>query len=169
MAKERTGYPTQKPLALLERIIKASCPEGGLVLDPFCGCATACIAAEKLNRQWIGIDLSPMSGKLIKNRFKTEIDGQRKLFYSKISIRKDLPNHRKAPKPPKNIKHILYGKQEGCCADPFKIHKNDSGHFQIINLEIDHIIPLARGGLDTEKNLQLLCSYCNRKKGDRIL
>ena len=56
MGRERTGYATQKPLALLERIIKASCPEGGLILDPFCGCATACIAAEKLDRKWIGID-----------------------------------------------------------------------------------------------------------------
>ena len=51
--KERIGYPTQKPLALLERIIKASSNEGDLVLDPFAGCATACVAAEKLGRQWI--------------------------------------------------------------------------------------------------------------------
>ena len=49
---ERTGYPTQKPLALLERIIQASSNEGDVVLDPFCGCATACVAAEKLGRQW---------------------------------------------------------------------------------------------------------------------
>ncbi|MYB63678.1 site-specific DNA-methyltransferase, partial [Candidatus Poribacteria bacterium] len=56
MAKERTGYPTQKPLALLDRIIKASSNENDVVLDPFCGCATACVAAEKLQRQWIGID-----------------------------------------------------------------------------------------------------------------
>ena len=56
--KERTGYPTQKPLKLLERIIKASTNEGDVVLDPFCGCATTCVAAEKLNRNWIGIDIS---------------------------------------------------------------------------------------------------------------
>ena len=58
MSKERTGWPTQKPLALVERIIKASSNPGDVVLDPFCGCATACVAAEKLDRQWIGIDLS---------------------------------------------------------------------------------------------------------------
>ena len=52
-SKESTHYPTQKPLALLERIIRASSNEDGIVLDPFCGCATACVAAEKLNRQWI--------------------------------------------------------------------------------------------------------------------
>ena len=57
-SKERTGYPTQKPLALLDRIIKASSNENDVVFDPFCGCATACVAAERLNRQWIGIDIS---------------------------------------------------------------------------------------------------------------
>ena len=56
MAKERMGYPTQKPLALLERIIKVSSNEGDVVLDPFCGCATTLIAAESLNRKWMGID-----------------------------------------------------------------------------------------------------------------
>ena len=60
-AQERVGYPTQKPLALLDRIIKASTNEGDVVLDPFCGCATACVSAETLHRQWIGIDLSPLA------------------------------------------------------------------------------------------------------------
>ena len=59
MAKERLGYPTQKPFALLERIITASSNQNDTVLDPFCGCATTCIAAEKLERKWIGIDISP--------------------------------------------------------------------------------------------------------------
>ena len=60
-SKERVGYPTQKPLALLERIIKASSKEGDLVFDPFCGCATTCIAAETLDRKWIGIDWNKQS------------------------------------------------------------------------------------------------------------
>ena len=67
---ERTGYPTQKPLALLERIVKASSNEGDVVLDPFCGCATTCIAAEKLGRQWAGIDLSPKAAELVKVRMR---------------------------------------------------------------------------------------------------
>ena len=67
-AKERLGYPTQKPLALLERIIKASSNDGDLVLDPFCGCGTAIEAARKLNRQWIGIDISAFAIDLIKSR-----------------------------------------------------------------------------------------------------
>ena len=72
-AKERTGYPTQKPLALLERIIKASSKKGDVVLDPFCGCATACVAAEKLGRQWIGIDLSPMAYTLVRERLLKQL------------------------------------------------------------------------------------------------
>lgn len=57
-AKERLGYPTQKPLALLRRIIRAASDEGDIVLDPFCGCATTLEAAQELNRQWIGIDIA---------------------------------------------------------------------------------------------------------------
>ena len=66
--KERLGYPTQKPKALLERIIKASSNEGDIVLDGFCGCGTALDAAESLNRKWIGIDISPIAISLIKRR-----------------------------------------------------------------------------------------------------
>jgi len=65
---ERLGYPTQKPEALLERIISASSNEGGLVLDPFCGCGTSVAAAQKLNRQWIGIDITHLAIGLIKQR-----------------------------------------------------------------------------------------------------
>lgn len=67
-AKERLGYPTQKPETLLERIIKASSREGDLVLDPFCGCGTAVAVAHRLKREWIGIDISPTSVKLMEKR-----------------------------------------------------------------------------------------------------
>jgi site-specific DNA-methyltransferase (adenine-specific) len=67
-AKERLGYPTQKPEALLERIIKASSNEGDLVLDPFCGCGTTVIVASKLGRRFIGIDIHPTAFEVIKNR-----------------------------------------------------------------------------------------------------
>ena len=66
--QERLGYPTQKPLALLERIIAASSNEGDLVLDPFCGCGTTVHAAQKLNRRWIGIDITHLAISLIKRR-----------------------------------------------------------------------------------------------------
>ncbi len=69
-AQERLGYPTQKPLALLERIIKASTNEGDVVLDPFCGCGTAVHAAQKLNRRWIGIDITHLAISLIEKRMR---------------------------------------------------------------------------------------------------
>jgi hypothetical protein len=67
-AAERLGYPTQKPEALLERIIKASSNEGDTVLDPFCGCGTAIAAAQRLNRRWVGIDVTHLAITLIKHR-----------------------------------------------------------------------------------------------------
>lgn len=68
MARERLGYPTQKPLALLERVILSSSNEGDIILDPFCGCGTAVAAAEKLHRRWIGIDITHLAIALIKKR-----------------------------------------------------------------------------------------------------
>jgi len=69
-ASERLGYPTQKPLALLERIIQASSNRGDVVLDPFCGCGTTIDAAEKLGREWIGIDITQLATSLIKHRLR---------------------------------------------------------------------------------------------------
>ena len=69
-AKERMGYPTQKPETLLERIVKASSNEGDVVLDPFCGCGTAIAAAQKLQRSWIGIDITHLAIGLIKHRLR---------------------------------------------------------------------------------------------------
>jgi len=68
MSKERLSYPTQKPQALLERIIQASSNEGDVVLDPFCGCGTTIAAAQALGRRWIGIDITYLAINLIKNR-----------------------------------------------------------------------------------------------------
>src|SRR5205823_11383492 len=67
-SNEKLGYPTQKPEALLERIIKASSNEGDIVLDPFCGCGTAISVAQRLNRRWIGIDITHLAIGLIKKR-----------------------------------------------------------------------------------------------------
>ena len=69
-AKERLGYPTQKPLALLDRIIRASSNENDIVLDAFCGCGTALVAAHKLKRQWIGIDISPTACRVMAKRLR---------------------------------------------------------------------------------------------------
>jgi hypothetical protein len=69
-AQERLGYPTQKPLSPLERIISASSNEGDLILDPFCGCGTTIHAAEKLHRHWIGIDITHLAISLIEKRLR---------------------------------------------------------------------------------------------------
>ena len=158
--KERTGYPTQKPLALLERIIKASSNPGDMVLDPFAGCATACVAAEKLGRRWVGIDLSPKAVELVNLRLR---DFMGDLFHDRlVTARTDIPRRTDidAPINYRKNKHVLFGQQEGQCNGcrtefPYRI------------MEVDHIIPGSRGGTDHMDNLQVLCSHCNRIKGDR--
>ena len=87
VGSERMGYPTQKPLALLERIINASSNPGDVVLDPFCGCGTAVHAAQKLGRQWIGIDITPLAISLIEKRMKEAFPG---LQFQVEGIPKDL-------------------------------------------------------------------------------
>ncbi|MDE0303193.1 MAG: DNA methyltransferase [Gammaproteobacteria bacterium] len=154
------GYPTQKPLALLDRIIRASSNPGDMVLDPFCGCATALVAADRLGRQWAGIDLSPLAIKLVDERIAED---RGKLFAGAIAlddppVRTDmgeLPNYR-------THRHRLYGEQEGVCA-------GCDTHFPFRVMDVDHILPRSRGGTDHADNLQLLCSGCNRSKGSKTM
>jgi len=87
-AQERLGYPTQKPLALLERIIAASSNEGDVVLDPFCGCGTAVHAAQKLGRKWIGIDITFLAIGLMERRLCDAFPG---LTINEIGVPVDLP------------------------------------------------------------------------------
>ena len=158
-SKERTGYPTQKPLALLERVIRASSNPGDLVLDPFCGCATTLVAADRLQRDWVGIDLSPTAVRLVHDR----IGQDRGIWGGPNALdtpprRTDLgnlPNYR-------THRHRLYGAQEGICA-------GCATHFPFRIMEVDHILPRSRGGTDHPENLQLLCSACNRSKGGRTM
>ncbi len=84
---EFLGYQTQKPLALLERIIEASSNEGDIVLDPFCGCGTAVVAAQKLNRRWLGIDITHLAINLMRNRLKDSFPG---IQFEVIGEPKDL-------------------------------------------------------------------------------
>lgn len=89
-AKERLGYPTQKPEKLLERVINASSNEGDVVLDPFCGCGTTIAAAQKLNRHWIGIDITHLAITLIKYRLQRAFGEQIYQVYEVIGEPKDL-------------------------------------------------------------------------------
>ena len=157
--KERLGYPTQKPLALLDRIIKASSNEGNVVFDPFCGCATTLVAADRLQREWIGIDISAKAAELVVERIRDDQG-----LFEDIMSRDDIPNRTDLGDIPRynapENKTQLYGEQSGDC--------NGCGtHFQKQHLEVDHIIAKEVGGTDHIENLQLLCSNCNRIKGDR--
>ena len=156
---ERVGYPTQKPVALLKRIIQASSNEGDVVLDPFAGCATAAVAAEDLGRQWVGIDLSDKAAELVKYRLREHLG----LFYDVIH-RTDIPARTDLGKLPKPSTHKqgLYGEQGGDC--------NGCGtHFRIVDFHIDHIVPKSKGGTDHRTNLQLLCGNCNLRKGNKSM
>ncbi|HEY9412972.1 MAG TPA: DNA methyltransferase [Jiangellaceae bacterium] len=88
-SKERLGYPTQKPEALLERIIKASTDPGSTVLDPFCGCGTTVAVAERLNRRWIGIDISPTAVRLIQRRLAKVTHGRSKARVVGLPVTED--------------------------------------------------------------------------------
>ena len=149
------GYPTQKPLALLQRLIKASTNERDIVFDPFCGCATACVAAEWLQRQWVGIDLSPKAAQLVRSRIEGELG-----TFCDLTHRMDIPKRtdRGKPRPHREQKHLLFGMQEGICAGCLT-------SFPFRNFTIDHIVPQSKGGTDHFENLQLLCNACNSMKG----
>ena len=133
-----------------------------MVLDPFCGCATACVGAENLGRKWVGIDLSPKAIELVNVRLKGAMGG---LFHDRlVTARTDIPRRTDidAPIPYRQNGHVLFGQQEGRCNGcktefPFRV------------FEVDHVIPRSRGGSDHISNLQLLCTHCNKTKGDRTM
>ncbi len=166
---ERVGYPTQKPLALYERIIKASSNEGDLVLDPFCGCATTLIAAENLNRHWIGIDLWEHAATTLQQRIGFPVHARRE-----PPVRTDdeadagvsLPsiNRRQRRAEPwmrlshADMRDILYAAQDGVCAGCGRA-------LHIRFMQLDHMQPRAEGGANTIDNRVMLCSPCNGAKG----
>ena len=164
---ERTGYPTQKPLALLERIINASTAKGDIVLDPFCGCATALVAAYYLKREWAGIDISPKAVELVNHRIEhgnRPAWGMQQSLFKGAIVRTDTPLRTDLGRLPsyRSHKHRLYGEQEGIC-------RGCDLHFPFKVMEVDHILPKLQGGTDHKENLQLLCNACNRSKGGKTM
>ncbi len=155
---ERTGYPTQKPLKLLHRIIKASSNEGDVVLDPFCGCATALVASQQTDRNWIGIDIEEKAGELISNRLKDDLGGMFTDFVQTDAIpqRNDIKIEKRADV---DIRQDLHKKQNGMC--------NGCGEeLAIKHFHLDHVIPKSKGGQNTFENYQLLCMSCNTSKSN---
>jgi site-specific DNA-methyltransferase (adenine-specific) len=156
-AKERTGYPTQKPLALLQRIIRATTQAGDVVLDPFCGCATTCVAAQQLGRKWIGIDIEKQAASVLVERLGDDAG-----LFKDFVHRTDIPKRTDIVEelPTQSIKQRLMTQQNGhcnACSIVLPIHQ----------FEIDHVVPKSKGGGDYYENYQLLCGSCNRIKGDR--
>jgi len=139
-AQERLGYPTQKPQALLERIITASSKKGDVVLDPFCGCGTSIHAAQKLRREWIGIDITHIAISLIERRLKNAFPG---IGYEVHGTPRDLEGARDLAMRDKHQFQLWAGSRVN--AVPFKGGKKgaDSG--------IDGLIYFKPEGKVTEK------------------
>ena len=172
-ADEDEGWDTQKPLELLERVIAASSRVSDLVLDPFCGCATACVAAERLNRQWVGMDRSPRAGILVRKRLREQDEGIA-IWAHDVNVTRAVPVRTDITEPPMTraeLKAALFARQSA--PDDYPIpHALCAGPgcdtaLPIHLLEIDRIRPGAAGGDYIPDNTQLLCGWCNRVKGNR--
>ena len=170
---EAVGYPTQKPIALYERIVRAASDEGDIVLDPFCGCATTCVAAEKLCRQWVGIDIWAKAHELVESRLFDEVgifgdveftdqlpertdDEDTAAAFLQVKLKVKEPAGRKMSRA--EMYEVLLShngtKCQGC----------DRTFDDPRYLELDHNTPRADGGWNHISNRILLCSPCNRAK-----
>ncbi len=171
---EATGFPTQKPLTLYERIIKASSNNDDMVLDPFCGCATTPVAAERLGRQWVGIDIWDKAHEVVVDRLKKEVG-----LFGDVHYETEPPERTDDAQPaapflrvkqlheppgPKMSRAELYehlleqhgSRCQGCFRD------FDDPRY----LQLDHNVPRSDGGLNHISNRVLLCGPCNRLKSN---
>ncbi|MCY3966539.1 MAG: DNA methyltransferase [Acidobacteria bacterium] len=176
---ERTGFPTQKPLELYERIIKASSDEGGVVLDPFAGCATTLVAAERLNRQWVGIDIWKEAHQLVISRLEQDAllgrfklgdipliadppertdEGDTAAPFLRVKVRVAEPDGPRWTRR-EMYEHLLEQHGPRCqgCDRLF-----DDPRY----LELDHNTPRSDGGINHVSNRILLCGPCNRLKSN---
>lgn len=172
---ERRGYPTQKPLALYERMIRASSNEGDTVCDPFAGCATTLVAAERLGRQWVGMDIWERAHEVVVDRLQAETglfgevryetappartdDGETTAPFLRVKQRV------KEPEGPRWTRAEMYAhllEQHGArCQGCDRIF--DDPRY----LELDHNTPRSDGGLNHISNRVLLCGPCNRLKSN---
>ena len=177
-SSERTGYPTQKPLELYERIIKAASNKGDVVLDPFAGCATTCVAAENLERQWLGMDLWKKTAEVIYERMQAAShhldggkiritqavpqrtdDGQTAAPYLKATTKKIDPDEGPRMSNAEMKASLVedYGVVCQGCRRQF-----DASDY----LELDHEKPRSDGGANSINNRTLLCKPCNGLKSN---
>ena len=194
-ANEKIGSPDQKPLALYERIIKASSNEGDLVLDPFCGCATTIIAAKNLNRRWIGIDRRKDARYHIITRLM-EISRKERKRLEKYATDKEWLDRQTRPyemhyqtEPPTRTDQNEQTSPELSHVYPIETQyqlRHAEMHDILINqfglkcwgcnfippdkryLHLDHIIPKTDGGTNDIDNRSLLCPPCNSKKSNTM-
>ena len=185
---EKLRFPTQKPLALYERMIRASSNEGGVVLDPFAGCGTTCIAAERLGRQWVGIDIWKNAKSAVLHRLEAEgvaneqISGSSGgIFTDQIVFTKELPQRTDAGE---EASPFLRGRER--MREPEGSRMNRKEVYEILlerygprcqgcnrvfddprYLELDHNTPRADGGTNRISNRVLLCGPCHRLKSNR--
>ena len=178
--KERTGYPSQKPLALYERIVKASSNPGDMVLDPFAGCATTCVAAEQLGRQWIGIDINERTGEVIRERLQNEVINGSMAWNDIVRVLTDAPERTDDGEPVAPELVVTSQKK-----DAPKIPVSEARRQLIVRdgmrcqgcgwvppyadyLQVDHKKPKSLEGRDEMPNFALLCDPCNRKKSNKL-
>ena len=177
VSKERMGYPTQKPLALYERIIEASSNVGDIVLDPFAGCATTLVAAERLQRQWVGMDIWDGAHQVVEQRLReaTGLFGQVKLTQA-VPERTDdgesaapflrVKERVAEPDGPRWSRAEMYDfllTQNGSVCQGCDREFDDP-----LYLELDHNTPRSDGGLNHISNRLLLCGPCNRIKSNTL-
>lgn len=195
---ESTGYPTQKPLALYGRIIKASSNSGDVVLDPFCGCATTIIAAERLGRQWVGIDIWDNAGKVVEERLTKEWlevekpdentetkdtkNNPMSLFSERCVVLQELPERTDNGETASPYQQVKVRVQEPTGSvwkrkDMYdylleqygpKCQGCDRTFDNPRYLELDHNTPRSQGGLNHISNRLLLCTPCNRLKSNTL-
>ena len=196
MANERTGSPDQKPLALYERIIKASSNKGELVLDPFCGCATTIIAAKEHKRRWIGIDrridaryhiITRLMGITRKERERVEKYATDKNWLDREMKRYEMHYETEPPKrTDKIVQELAELPQVYSVAEPENPLTHAEMHEILVNqfglqcwgcnyippdkryLHLDHITPKSDGGTNHIDNRALLCQPCNSMKSNTM-
>lgn len=188
-AKERTGYPTQKPLALYERIIKASSNENDIVLDPFCGCATTPIAAERLKRNWIGMDIWDGAYTQVMERMERDtilrfddrshvtlpqtyyiIEPPRRTDDNELAAPSLKLKIRRATEPWEKLTHrqIVKVLELAQRSNGNVICAGCGRELEREFMELDHITPRADGGENHIRNRILLCRPCNGRKGQYL-